>query len=146
MIKDFDKWNEKKKSIHWTNQPTIFHEREIWWCALGVNIGFEEDGKNENFERPVLIIKKFNRHVAWIIPLTTQKHNDVFHYQLKTSKTFIILSQQTSISSKRLVRFIEKISEDEILFIFELLKSFYTLKHISTKSDSRPFGAGSPLA
>ncbi len=39
-----------------------FNEREIWWAHLGVNVGYEQDGKNDNFERPVLIIKKFGKH------------------------------------------------------------------------------------
>jgi mRNA interferase MazF len=146
VLKDFDKWNNKKKEIDFAVKSTPFHEREVWWCTMGVNVGFEEDGKHENFERPVLILKKFNKHVAWAVPLTTQSHNDIFHYQLKSSKTFVILSQLRLISSKRLVRLVEKINEDEILHIFELLKGFLTLKSVSVKSDSRPFGAGSPLA
>ncbi len=113
---------------------------------MGINIGFEEDGKHDNFERPVLVLKKFNKHVAWVVPLTTQSHDDIFHYQLKTSKTFVILSQLRLMSSKRFVRFVEKINEDEILHIFELFKNFFSLEPVSTKSDSRPFGAGSPLA
>jgi hypothetical protein len=39
MRKDFDKWNNKKKEIN--NQDffdLFFHEREIWWCSLGLNI------------------------------------------------------------------------------------------------------------
>jgi hypothetical protein len=30
-----------------------FREKEIWWACLGANIGFEQNGKNENFERPI---------------------------------------------------------------------------------------------
>ncbi|MFA5871014.1 MAG: hypothetical protein WC842_03995 [Candidatus Paceibacterota bacterium] len=55
--KDFDSWNIQKKKIN-TREKVIFcNIREIWWCSLGVNIGSEEDGKNELFERPVLILK-----------------------------------------------------------------------------------------
>lgn len=61
-----------KENIHNSedNIPNYFHERDIWWYRLGVNIGFEQDGKGSDSSRPVLIIKKFTRHVAWIIPLT----------------------------------------------------------------------------
>ncbi|MBU2219125.1 hypothetical protein KKG15_01365 [Patescibacteria group bacterium] len=40
--KDFDAWNIQKKKIHSRDEKILFHEREIWWCSLGVNIGFEQ--------------------------------------------------------------------------------------------------------
>ena len=48
------------------------HEREIWWCSLGVNVGHEEDGKNEQFERPALILKKWSNKTVIILPMTTK--------------------------------------------------------------------------
>ena len=48
MEKDFDKWNESKKVIHHNNEDKFYHEREVWWCSLGINIGFEQDGKDED--------------------------------------------------------------------------------------------------
>lgn len=59
MAKDFDGWNTKKKLAHAINKRPFFHEREIWYCALGVNVGFEQDGKGKDFLRPVIGIKKF---------------------------------------------------------------------------------------
>ncbi len=43
MEKDFDKWNNQKKIINLRSNNTDFfyHEREVWWCAIGVNVGFE---------------------------------------------------------------------------------------------------------
>jgi hypothetical protein len=63
MKKDFDGWIKKKKSLHESSKEkaAYFYEREIWWCSIGINIGFEQDGKNEHFERPVLVLRKFNR-------------------------------------------------------------------------------------
>lgn len=67
MYKDFDKWNKRKKIIHeYVNETTHeFNQNEVWWCALGLNIGDEEDGKNELYERPVLIVRKFNKRFMW---------------------------------------------------------------------------------
>jgi hypothetical protein len=45
MKKDFDGWNEKKKDTNEKIGP-FCHERELWWCTLGVNIGFEQDGSD----------------------------------------------------------------------------------------------------
>ena len=59
MEKDFDKWNSEKKLVDkkTVNRDLFFYAREIWWCSAGLNIGVEADGKNENYERPFLIIK-----------------------------------------------------------------------------------------
>jgi hypothetical protein len=61
-MKYFDLWNTAKQNldIKILDEKFRVHEREIWWCSMGVNIGDEEDGKNELFERPVLILRKFN--------------------------------------------------------------------------------------
>ncbi len=135
MEKDFDTWNNKKKLVHSDENPRLFHEREIWWCSLGANVGYEQDGKHEQFERPVLILKKFNKHVAWIVPLTSVAHEDVFHYRLKNQKSFLVLSQLRLISSKRLLAKMEKITEGEHKEIFEILKRFMTMEKISSKEN-----------
>ena len=54
--KDFDGWIVKKKEYHYRDSlPPKFKERDIWWVSIGVNIGYEEDGKHEKYLRPVLI-------------------------------------------------------------------------------------------
>jgi hypothetical protein len=71
MLKDFDTWNSRKKTIDLSAINPPYLERDIWWCSLGVNIGFEENGDNENSERPVIIFRGFSKELCWIIPLTT---------------------------------------------------------------------------
>jgi mRNA interferase MazF len=126
MEKDFDRWNELKKGINDSKKPEDFnfHEREIWWCSVGVNIGFEQDGKHELFERPVLILRKFNKSIAWVVPLTSVAKENQYHYQLKTSGSFVILSQIRLISSKRFRRLIETINENEFKEIVIKIKDF----------------------
>jgi hypothetical protein len=63
-MKDFDKWNSVKKIYskkERTETEVYFKEREIWWCSAGINIGDEQNGKNFFFERPIIILKKFNK-------------------------------------------------------------------------------------
>ena len=55
MEKDFDTWNENKKKIHAKMSAVFYHEREVWWCALGVNVGYEQDGSGPEYYRPVLV-------------------------------------------------------------------------------------------
>ena len=73
MDKNFDEWNECKKNRDKNDIDIYFYEREIWWCAIGVNVGFEQDGKGERFARPVLIIRKFSKNVFLGVPLTTMQ-------------------------------------------------------------------------
>lgn len=58
MQKDFWKWHKAKEQINNTKGTALFHEREVWWCRVGVNVGFEMDGRGETFERPVVIVGK----------------------------------------------------------------------------------------
>lgn len=105
MNKDFDSWNQIKKKVQ--NKIDIYcNAREIWWCALGLNIGSEEDGKNELFERPVLILKVFNHQMIRIAPLTSKQKNDTHHFSINYNNRSgsVILSQTKTISSKRLSR------------------------------------------
>lgn len=117
MEKDFDKWNKEKKVVDKkaTNRDLFFYPREIWWCSTGLNIGVEADGKNENFERPVLIIKKFNADMIWVLPLTTKEKQNKYYYKLKHEdiKSWVILSQIKTISTKRLLRKTGSISESD---------------------------------
>jgi len=113
--KDFDKWNNEKKTVDAKslNTELFFHAREIWWCSAGLNIGVETDGKHENFERPMLIIKKFNADMVWVLPLTTQGKNNKYYYKLNHEKlkSWVIISQIKNISTKRLLRKIGSVAE-----------------------------------
>jgi mRNA interferase MazF len=127
MQKNFDRWNELKKKLHYRQEKVLFHEREIWWCALGVNIGFEEDGKNDNFERPVLIIRKFNKYVLWILPLTRSNKTGDFYFRIAQGDeedSVVILSQIRLISNKRLLRKMRMIKEAEFKEIKNGVKQF----------------------
>lgn len=85
----------------------FFYEREIWWAAIGHNIGDEEDGKGIEFVRPVLVLRKFNSHLFWGIALTTTfrtgKYYINFTYRSNVAST-AILSQLRIYDSKRLMK------------------------------------------
>ena len=44
MKKDFEKWHKKKTDIDNSSKRLFFHEREVWFCSIGMNIGYEQDG------------------------------------------------------------------------------------------------------
>jgi len=111
--KNFDGWNEKKKLINSGDGPEFVKEREIWWCSVGINVGDEEDGKNEQFERPVLVIKKFNRQIVLVMPLTTKLKDNKYYFQFTHDgvEFAAMLSQIRLMSTKRFSRRVRKINQ-----------------------------------
>ena len=136
MQKDFDKWNEIKKETDKQILPKEFfcYEREIWWCSLGVNIGIETDGKNDKYERPVIIVKVFNKEMIWILPITYIMRNKYFchNFVFDGMDQSVVITQIKTISAKRLIRKIGSISEQDFEIVLSKL-----IKIIKTKP---PFG------
>ena len=120
MPKDFDQWNGEKKKLELCNQKVFFRERDVFFVCLGVNIGYEQDGKNKNFSRPIIVLRKFNKNIFLGVPLTTQiKNNDFyFNFFVNNRNNSAILSQIRLIDSKRIVKKIGVISIEN----FKVLK------------------------
>ena len=111
-------WTKLKIRLHHKDQHApFFFEREIWWASLGSNIGVEEDGKNELFERPVIITRVFNLDLVWVVPLTSKLKNGKFYFPfVHEGKTYsAILSQMKPLSTKRLIRKIRTISLNDFV-------------------------------
>ncbi|MFA5888713.1 MAG: type II toxin-antitoxin system PemK/MazF family toxin [Candidatus Paceibacterota bacterium] len=116
MEKDFNSWNEEKKQTDKKEEPIIFYEREVWWCITGVNVGVEIDGKHELFLRPAVVIRKFNKNMALVVPTTNQDKNNKYYFLVsgEDEKSYnTCLSQIRSISSKRLFRKIGTVNEKD---------------------------------
>lgn len=114
-MKDFVSWHKKKENIDCDNKHIFFHEREVWWCSLGVNVGYEQDGKGEDFARPVLIFKKFNKEIFWGIPITMANKSSKFYSPINLKdgkKRSAIISQIRLLDSKRFLDKIGFISEE----------------------------------
>jgi len=110
MDKDFDKWNEEKKKIHHNGAGRFYHEREIWWCSLGVNIGSEHDGGGLTFQRSVLVVKGLSAHTYIIIPLTTSKSKHSMRISLGNidgEESAVVISQLRVVDTRR---FTERLS------------------------------------
>ena len=114
MEKDFDEWNERKKQTHRRNDAPFCHERELWWCALGVNVGFEQDGSGEDYRRPVLILKGLSAATCLVVPLTTSTRRHPLRPSIglvEEKKAHALLSQVRVIDTKRLVRKIGRLDQ-----------------------------------
>lgn len=117
--KDFDTWNEVKKNIDILEINKNFSDREVWFIKMGINVGYEQDGKGEEYLRPVLILKKFNKTIFLGIPLSKQeKKKDLPFYQsfeFKGKNSTAILSQIRLYDAKRLKFRYGKLSQHDFL-------------------------------
>lgn len=127
--KDFDNWNVKKKVI---NEVEIsgdfyFHEREIWWCSVGVNVGAEMDGKNEHFERPVLVVRKMSKEQFFGVPLTSKNKPGMYYVPVSYGERngSICLSQFKAFSSRRLLRKIDTLDKENFTKVKNAFATFF---------------------
>lgn len=124
MEKDFDPWSNLKKKLDVQSNSPSFEEREIWWCSIGLNIGHEENGKSDVFSRPVLVVRKFNKHIFLGVPLTSKvkEHHKFYHkIHFKDKEQSVMLSQIRVWESKRLTKVKGKLSTDQFKEVRNLL-------------------------
>jgi mRNA interferase MazF len=126
MNKKFDEWNEIKKAVHARPDNFGVHEREIWWLSLGVNIGVEMDGKHKSFERPVLVLRKFNRQMVWVLPTTSRGKDERFYekFLFGGREYFVALTQPRTVSTKRFLRKIGMMSKSDFERIQQKIAGF----------------------
>lgn len=104
--KRFNEWNELKKDKHLSTRVPAVKEGEIWWCAVGENVGVEINGKHDMFSRPVLVFKKLSRFGFLGVPLTTQQHDGDWYvpFVFRDKTSIAVLSQVRTFSTLRLYR------------------------------------------
>lgn len=128
ILKDFDDWIEKKKESHYkVSQPPLFKERDIWWVSVGVNVGFEEDGKNGNYVRPVLVVKKFNRDLFLGVPMSTKLKDNKYYIKVtvKGDVVSVLTSQLRVFSSKRMWNKLAELDKNDFNVVLTGIKGFF---------------------
>ena len=127
-IKDFDSWNLKKKNIHNMSENKLYHTRELWWSSLGVNIGAEQDGSGENYDRPVLILKGISGQTCVVLPITSslEKHKMRIPIgKVQGKNASVIISQIRVIDTKRLIYKIGFLDKDIFIKITKTIKDLF---------------------
>ena len=106
----FDKWNQTKQKADNTPRKIGFKPREIFWIRLGQNIGDEEFGKGNEFQRPILIVRKLTSNLFMGIPLTSKiKEEKEYFYTVSyatkngSMKNSLMLLQLKTFDKKRLM-------------------------------------------
>jgi mRNA-degrading endonuclease toxin of MazEF toxin-antitoxin module len=126
MKKDFDKWHNKKSEVDEIEKRPFFHEREIWFCHMGINVGFEQDGSGEDFQRPVVIIRKFNNEVCWVVPLSKTVKRGRYYYAFPFDDNIIsvaVVSQIRLLDVRRLSRRIGEMKEKDFSQLVNKIKA-----------------------
>ena len=129
----FNQWNEVKKKTEYNKRKLGIKPRDIFWAKIGQNIGSEEYGKNDNFARPVIIIRKLTHDLFIGIPLTsTIKDNDYFHSFIYTNKSngltenSAMILQVRTFSIKRLMNKTGVISKEDFEVVIEKSKGLFS--------------------
>ena len=122
---DSKKIKNQRNSIN--NKTPAITEGEVWWVAVGENIGIEINGKSKLFSRPVLVFKKLSNMGFLGIPLTSQKHTGNWYTEIKFkgNSEFVALAQVRVFSTKRLYDRIGQIDESDMDKITKNFKKLY---------------------
>lgn len=123
-MKDFIDWHEIKNNIEKKEQRLNFKIRDVLFCSIGENVGFEQDGRGEEFLRPVVVIKKFNNEVFWGVPLTRtdKKGKYYFSFSLNNETSVAILSQIRLFDAKRIKYKIGMINDKDFSILKEKIR------------------------
>ena len=112
-MKRFLEWIKIKEKIHKEKMPPTFEEREIWWISLGENVGHEENGRGNDFVRPFVIIRKFNKELLFGVPCSSiSKENKEYYTPEQSVSTQIVRFAHSLASSLA--------NDGVILFCFRL--------------------------
>lgn len=124
-----ESWFPIKERKHNTSPRKIprITEGEVWWVAVGENVGVEINGKSEYYSRPVLIFKKLS-HLGFMgIPLTIQEHSGSWYvnFRFQSKEVYAALSQAKTFSSARLYTRLGQVAEDDMATIKKGFCSLY---------------------
>ncbi|MEI6041986.1 MAG: type II toxin-antitoxin system PemK/MazF family toxin [bacterium] len=131
MLKIFIDWIYVKINLDKKERKGIYiKEGEVRWCALGENVGDEENGKGYIFRRPVLVFKKFNNNIFWGIPMSTKNKDNIYYVKvlLKNTEQSVIISQLRVLDTKRLDTHIGYLSDKDFAMIQRSIKDLIKIK------------------
>lgn len=126
-MKDYKKWHLKKVNIEEKEKRIYFQVRDVLFCSIGENVGYEQDGRGEEFLRPVVVIKKFNNDIFLGVPLTHTKKNNkyYFNFLLNDKLSIAIISQIKLFDAKRAKYKIGMIEEKEFLNLKQKIRQLF---------------------
>ena len=91
--------------------PSSLHR----YVRLGVNVGYEIDGKQKQFARPVIVLKKYNQYSFLALPLSTGTRVNRWRVAIGDvagKEAVAVLSQLRNLDSLRLYQKIGHVDAD----------------------------------
>lgn len=127
--KRLESWNILKIKLDMKDR--VFHpkKRDIWLAHLGINVGHEQDGSGDYFQRPVVILKRLNFQTFVVIPLTSRKKTGSFYFPLYTSQkkqSIAILAQIRVLDQKRFIRKVGVVPKEKFQKLTKRIGTFLT--------------------
>ena len=126
LLQEWFPVKELRHNIKPNKIPSI-SEGEIWWTAVGENVGVEINGKSEYFSRPVLVFKKLS-HLGFMgIPMTSQPHTGSWYAEIRfqDKEVYASLAQARVFSTSRLYDRMGQIDETDMSKVIAGFKNLY---------------------
>lgn len=127
IARRFVRWHRVKTNIEQRKRFKKVKEGEIYWAAVGQNVGSEVYGKTERFSRPILVYKKINGMTFMAIPLSTKpsKGSWYVHFVHREKFETALLNQAKVMSVKRLYDFMGTIDDNDFQRIRAGFRALY---------------------
>jgi mRNA-degrading endonuclease toxin of MazEF toxin-antitoxin module len=104
----------RKQELETRASRPFYHAREIWWSAVGTNVGNEIDGTGREYDRPLIILRAFNAETFLGVALTGHHRSGRYYFPLGRigdRDASANLSQVRLYDTKRLIRKIGTLEE-----------------------------------
>lgn len=121
MPDEFDKWSAVKRRIDARKGVPWVKERHVVWCSVGHNVGREQNGKGRNYNRPVLVLKRYNPDLFLGLPLTSTTSGSPHHFEIefKGQKSSVLLQHARTFDIRRVWSIMGRLPEP----VFEAVKA-----------------------
>lgn len=130
--KDFAGWAKFAEQVERRPRPTGLKSGIICWCYLGVNIGTEQDGRGDNFTRPVLILNILSPTQVIILPFTSKRKEGKSYMEIPINGQLesLIMNQPRTVDLRRIGDFLDEISGQELDKIRKIVVGLILRKNI----------------
>jgi mRNA-degrading endonuclease toxin of MazEF toxin-antitoxin module len=152
IIKQFRAWFRQARALHKSSHAVpLVSVGDIWWIAMGDNIGSEINGKNSKhhteFSRPGIIYKKLSHSLYLIVP-TTSGHKEGSWWcnlKFKGKDMAACLHQIRVIDYRRLYDDMGKLSATEFALVERGFLALYENPQYRASSDRASSAAVPPV-
>lgn len=128
IARRFVRWHRVKNLIEYGEWHKYVKEGEIYWAAVGQNVGSEIYGKGKNFARPIMVYRKLGKNDFLAIPLTSKKKQPGLWYvefMHKSKRQTAALNQIKVMSVKRLYKYMGMVDDAGYARVREGMRKLY---------------------